>query len=96
MEDQKNLKIEYRFIPVKRWIVTRHESNEWTREDGVTTYSGGSESYGEFDNESQAYKVANALCKSEHKALGWPDGDGRIKYPEHPDAIRDPAPVKRS
>lgn len=84
-----NEKIEYQVREVKRWIVTRFESLDHQHEDGRTSYSGGSSAFGEFDNEMCAYNVGYALCKEEHGRLGWPAGDGRIKYPEHPDALRD-------
>jgi len=91
METITNEKVEYRVREVKRWIVTRFESSDHIHEDGRRSYSGGSASLGEFENEMGAYNVAYTLCKEEHGRLGWPVGDGRIKYPEHPDAIRDDA-----
>jgi hypothetical protein len=87
MSNVENEQVEYQVRKVERYIVTRFESSESTREDGKKQYSGGSESFGEFVNEMAAYKVGYALCKAEHLGKGWPFGDGRIKYPEHPDSI---------
>lgn len=84
----ENEKVEYRVRKVERYIVTRFESSESHYEDGRISYSGGSESFGEFDNASAAYKVALGLCKTEHADRGWPQGDGRIVYPDHPDAVQ--------
>lgn len=96
MSTEENETVEYRIRKVERYIVTRFESSESTREDGKKQYSGGSEMCGEFDNEISAYKVGYALCKAEHLEKGWPVGDGRIKYPEHPDSIRDAKPAKQA
>lgn len=68
-------KIEYRVRPVTRFIVTRYHG-------GVE--HGCSGTRGEFDNADTAYEVAYALCNAEHCRLGWPLGDERIKYPQHP------------
>lgn len=84
----ENEKIEYRIRPVTRYMVCRFESADHVYGDGRVSHSGGSEPLGEFDNEMQAYKVALALCKDEHRSLGWPPGDGRITYPDHPDAMQ--------
>lgn len=68
-------KIEYRVRPVTRFIVTRyHKSGD----------AGGVDTLGEYDNHETAYAVGYALCKAEHERLGWPIGDERILYPEHP------------
>jgi hypothetical protein len=73
-------KIEYRVRETTRYIVTRyHESAS-----GAT---GGSEEKGEYENPDIAHEVAYALCKEEHRRLGFPPGDERIRYPQHP---RDP------
>lgn len=90
----ENEKIEYRVRAVTRYIVTRFDSADHKHEDGRMTYSGGSETFGEFDNEMAAYKVARGLCKTEHADKGWPIGDGRIVYPEHPESLRDPISQK--
>lgn len=55
--------VEYRVRPVIRYHVTRFESE--IHENGSA--SGGCESLGEFDNESQAYKISNALSDLEIK-----------------------------
>nr|WP_029924411.1 hypothetical protein [Ochrobactrum sp. UNC390CL2Tsu3S39] len=66
-------KIEYRVVPVTRYIVTRYH------EEGR---GAGCEHRGEFDNQQTAYDVGYALAKAEHDQLGWPVGDERITYPE--------------
>jgi hypothetical protein len=53
--------IEYRVIPVTRYLVTRWEQE--TDEQGRD--SGGSECCGEFDGHERADKVAQALSRSE-------------------------------
>lgn len=70
------MKIEYRVVPVTRYIVTRYHEND--------DRSGGVETRGEYDNEHIAYEVGYALCKAEHDGLGWPIADERIQYPESP------------
>ena len=85
-QTNENEKVEYQVRAVTRYVVTRWESAEHVSADGRRFYSGGSECFGEFDSEMMAYNVASALCAAEHKTLGWPQGDGRIKYPEHPSA----------
>lgn len=55
--------VEYRVRPVTRYHVTRFENEDY--EDGRC--SGGCESLGEFDNESHAFKVADALLLHEIK-----------------------------
>lgn len=55
--------VEYRVRPVTRYHVTRFENED--HDNGRC--SGGSESLGEFDNESQAFKVADALFFHELK-----------------------------
>lgn len=55
--------VEYRVRPVTRYHVTRFENED--HENGRC--SGGCESLGEFDNESQANKVAKALAYLEGK-----------------------------
>lgn len=68
-------KIEYRVRPVTRYIVTRYHESE---------NGGGVDTLGEYDNHDTAYAVGYALCKAEQERLGWPIGDERIMYPEHP------------
>ena len=56
--------IEYRVRPVKRYIVSR-----WHNEDlGNGTVSGGSMSYGEFENAYSANDVCKALAAREPEA----------------------------
>lgn len=55
--------VEYRVRPVTRYHVTRFESE--LHESGAE--SAGCESLGEFDNEQQAFKVAEALFDYEMK-----------------------------
>ena len=50
--------IEYRIIPITRYMVTRFEEGE---------NCVGSESLGEFDNERKAYRVAEALKMKEER-----------------------------
>lgn len=68
--------LEYRVIPFTQYQVTRY-----------IEYSGGmasSEPHGEYANEHMALAVAEALCKVEHEALGWPIDDERITCPSLP------------
>ncbi len=67
--------LEYRIVPVTRFIVTRF------RQDGK---AGSSSQHGEFDNPDTAYAVAYALCQKEHGDLGWLADDARVQYPRHP------------
>lgn len=67
------MKIEYRVRKVTRYIVTRHF------EDGQT---GGLSNKGEYDNPDIAHDVAYALCREEHRVLGYPIGDERVQYPK--------------
>lgn len=69
--------IEYRVRPVTRYIVTRFERSA----DGASANGGGR---GEFDNAETAYAVGYALAKADHERKGWPLGDERIQYPQHP------------
>lgn len=70
-------KIEYRVIPINRYIVTRYEAD--TNGEGR-----GSEERGTYTSPDTAYEVAYALCKAEHERLGFALDDPRIRYPEHP------------
>ena len=72
--------IEYRVIPVTRYVVARYDRGK-TDGGGV---SAGSAGRGEYDNADTAFEVGYALCKAEHDRLGWPVGDERIRYPRHP------------
>lgn len=55
--------VEYRVRPVTRYHVTRFESEDNPSGAGRA----GCESLGEYDNESQAFKVSNALSDLEIK-----------------------------
>ena len=73
-------KIEYRVIPINRYIVTRYEAH-----DGDVKGAGcGSEERGTYSSPDTAYEVAYALCKAEHERLGFALDDDRIRYPGHP------------
>ena len=72
-------KIEYRVVPVTRYVVTRYEQ----------TADGGSVGErGEYGNNEIGFEVAYALCRAEHEALGWPVGDERIQYPRRVEGHR--------
>ncbi len=70
-----SIEIEYRVVPVTRFIVTR-----WHKDLGVT----GTSERGEYLSENVAYEIANALAESERQALGYALDDPRMKYPEIP------------
>lgn len=70
------MKVEYKVREVKRYIVTRFQSDE------NEPKSGSSSVRGEFDNFNEAYNVGYALAKLEQEQLGYPPGDMRIIYPE--------------
>lgn len=70
------MKIEYKVRPVTRYVVTRFEDLQ----NGETACIG----RGEYDNADMAYEVGYALAREEHERLGYPEGDMRIIYPEHP------------
>ena len=79
---RRKAEIEYRVIPVTRFMVCRYED---------TGQAGGSSTKGEFQNERGAYDVAYALCRAEHSKLGYPIDDPRIRYPEPPmSSVREP------
>jgi len=69
-------KVEYRVVPVDRYIITRYASG--------ANDTAGCEGRGEYDNADVAYEVAYALAKAEHDRLGWPAFDDRMQYPQHP------------
>lgn len=69
--------LEYRVKPVTRYVITRYE-------EGANGCSGGVATRGEYENADVAWEVAYALCKQEHERYGYPVGDNRIRYPEHP------------
>jgi hypothetical protein len=72
--------VQYRIVPVTRYIVTRYESE--VHESGMGSGSSGSTQLtGEYQNENMAYEVGYALCKAEHDRLGYPPDDERIQYP---------------
>jgi hypothetical protein len=68
------LKIEYRVVPVTRYVVTRYEDRG---------NIGGVSEKGEYGNAHMAHEVASALAKEEHQRLGWEPGDERIQYPQY-------------
>ena len=68
-------KIEYRVRECTRYYVTRYQEGE---------RSVGSDMIGEYTSADTAYSVGYALAQAEHRRLGWPVGDERIKYPAHP------------
>jgi hypothetical protein len=70
-------KVEYRVIPVTRYLVTR-----WHEEEDERGHACGSEERGEFNNERVAYDVAYALCKAEHDASGEPIDSMNFIYPK--------------
>lgn len=72
--------LEYRVIPVTRYIVTKYESGMSENSDGTTGRS--VETIGEFQSEKLAYEVATKCCRDDHQNLGFPVGDERVKYPK--------------
>lgn len=74
------MKVEYRVVPITRFQVTRYHEDE-------DTVACGTEQKGEYGNARTAHEVAYALCKEEHRQLGYEPGDERIQYPRQ----RDPA-----
>lgn len=81
MEDGKH--VEYRVREIKRYIVTRHETNvvDGKEVTGSTSDVGS----GQFDNFDTAYQVAYAMASFEHGQLGYDLGDERIQYPKRPE-----------
>ena len=79
MTKEVNTTVEYRVVPINRYIVTRYELSTSERGD-----SGGSDERGVYSNPDIAWEVAYALCKAEHERLGYPVDDPRIIYPTHP------------
>lgn len=78
MEDGKH--VEYRVREIKRYIVTRHETNvSGGKEVTGSTSDVGS---GQFDNFDTAYQVGCALAAFEHGQLGYGLDDNRIQYPK--------------
>lgn len=73
--------IEYRVRPVTRYIVTRFERCGLPGNPDASMCI----QKGEFDNPHTAYAVGYALAKADHERMGWPIGDERIQYPQHPD-----------
>jgi hypothetical protein len=88
MSEQLELKrVEYRVRPVTRFIVTCCE--EWNLPEGSPngqTPERRVVERGEFDNPDMAWEVGYALAKQRHELIGWPVGDDRIQYPQHPRA----------
>ena len=71
--------VEFKIRPVTRYIVTK---NETSGPDPDGKGVGSSSTIGEYDNANMAYEVAYAVCKEEHRRLGFPPGDERIQYPK--------------
>ena len=69
--------IEYRVVPVTRFIVTRYESHS-----GASGPSGSVSERGEFNNFNNAYEVGRALAECERQSLGFALDDPRIKFPD--------------
>lgn len=88
VQNVQNVQIEYRVRKVERYVVTRWYSADYETGGG----EGGCEQRGEFDHADTAYEVAYALARQEHQQHGWPLGDERIKYPEHP-KMKDAVPA---
>jgi hypothetical protein len=74
------MKTEYKIRPVTRYVVTRYNEDD----NGMASCTG----KGEYDNADVAYEVGYALAKEEHERLGYPIGDMRIIYPQHPNELR--------
>jgi hypothetical protein len=66
--------IEYRVRPIDRFVITRFEDEG----DGNRR----SAFLGEYDSAELAHEVAYALCREEHRTLGWKLDDERIQYPK--------------
>ena len=74
-------KVEYKVVPITRYVVTRFEENE----NGSACTE-----RGKYDNPEMAWEVAYALCKMDHERMGYPEDDERIQYPQHPIAPNKP------
>jgi hypothetical protein len=77
-------RVEYRVVPISRYIVTRYE--EWNLPpDGVSDQAADRRvvEQGEYATHDLAWEVAYALAKQRHDLLGWPLDDERIQYPRH-------------
>lgn len=66
------------YVTYSIWPVTTWKANRGYSDDNG---GGGVESIGSFRSEADARKAADALCRAEHEALGYPPGDERIEYP---------------
>lgn len=72
--------IEYRVVPVQRYMVTRYSREESAKASDFIVAS--HRSIGTlYDQPNVAHEVASALARAEHERLGWPPGDERIRYP---------------
>lgn len=81
-----NTELEYRVVPVTRFVVTRYANPDANFPNSAS--SGRSETRGEYDNEEVAHAVAYALAKREHEILGWAPDDMRIQYPRGNEGAR--------
>lgn len=74
--------VEYRVLPVTRYIVTRSEQGD---DCGVVA------TQGQYENAETAHQVAYALCKAEHDRSGEPQDSMNFIYPKIPDGLSVPA-----
>lgn len=79
--------IEYSVRPVTRYIITRFSKSLSPCMTGELVEGAGSDGRGEYDNANVAFEVACALASADRERMGWPRGDGRIVFPDHPDSI---------
>jgi len=73
------LNVEYRVREIKRYTVTRHETQ--VSDDGAEARGSNRQIGSHYDNFDTAYAVGYALCSKEHADLGYPPADERIQYP---------------
>ena len=73
--------VEYRVKEIKRYIVTRCESND----DSASVAQ-----IGEYPSGETAYAVGYALCRQDHEKSGEPVGSTNFIYPTIPDGTSVP------
>jgi hypothetical protein len=73
------LNVEYRVREIKRYTVTRHETQ--VSDDGTEACGSNRQIGSHYDNFETAYAVGYALCSKEHNDLGYDLSDDRIRYP---------------
>jgi len=83
-ETEMSIKVEYRIVPVTRYIVTRFSQEV---ADNGAGNSGSCEPRGEYLNDGVAYHVAYALCRAEHERSGEPLGSMNFIYPDIPPGV---------